>query len=266
MKPSRPIAKSNREAPTAHAKADPNALIPAPSVTVSPSHFPTYMFPRSPISDGELMKAATPLVPVPNPKLSAAVATKKNNPATTTVPNRAIGIARFGLMVSSPNVVAASNPAKDRKPNVIAKKTLEIPSPLGRVKIDVVSFWPLGPWWIASLTKTMAATMTIKIMVSTSTISRTLVAALVGREAKKLTPSKATAASISQLAWPHRPTLLRNVVTKSEAPASVVTVNATYVPNRSQPATKPDRGPSVAPTNPYTEPAWAKCWHRWTKA
>ena len=37
------------------------------------------------------------------------------------------------------------------------------------------------------------------------------------------------------------------------------------MPSRPQPATTPVRGPSVAPTNAYTEPAWWKYWHSRTK-
>ena len=48
----------------------------------------------------------------------------------------------------------------------------------------------------------------------------------------------------------------KNACPNNPTSAVDAAVNARYVPNSAQPAKKPARGPSVAPENAYTDPAW----------
>src|ERR1700759_3589615 len=65
-------------------------------------------------------------------------------PPKTAVPKMARGMSRVGLVVSSPKVEAASNPAKDRKPNTTARNRGEKLVPAGGANTLSVKWCPPG--------------------------------------------------------------------------------------------------------------------------
>src|SRR5215213_2977719 len=114
---SRESANNSRAAPTTHASAQPKALTAAPMVMSSPTHPATNWLPRSPSSEPEAMKSSMPLASAPKPITSMAVTNMKYRPPKMATPRIARGMSRRGSCASSPSVAAASNPAKERKPN-----------------------------------------------------------------------------------------------------------------------------------------------------
>ena len=104
-------------------------------------------------------------------------------------------MSRLGCLVSSPRVAAASNPAKDRKPNTTPRNTVVSGVPDGSLKTDQSSPRPCGALWPASLANTMTMTMTISATVMPSAASSTRVPPRAGVIASHQTSSSPTAPS-----------------------------------------------------------------------
>ena len=77
-------------------------------------------------------------------------------------------MSRLGRRVSSPSVDAASNPAKDRKPNTTPRKIVDSGTPDGRLNTAQSTPSPPGALCPASLANTITITMTISSTVMPS--------------------------------------------------------------------------------------------------
>src|SRR5829696_4917228 len=108
-------------------------------------------------------------------------------------PRIARGMSRRGSCASSPKVAAASNPAKERKPNTTPRNTAERPVPPGTVNTEKSRVLPLGTVPVASLTRMTTLTIRIRATVVASMTTSTLVPSRMLEAASAHTPAKATA-------------------------------------------------------------------------
>src|SRR5581483_2226609 len=224
--PSRDSANTNRAALTAHASAQPKALIAAPTVIRSPIHGATYWPPRSPSSDGDLVNAAIPASSAPKPITSMAVTNTKYTPPKIAVPRMARGIERRGSRASSPRVAAASNPANDRNPNTTPRKTADASVPGATLNTDRSTVCPPGAIPPASLTSTITDTTRISVTVRPSIVSSARVPPRTGATASASTPSSAIAATANPAhgGWfGHTPRLSSAAAPKMPAAVEVTT-------------------------------------------
>src|SRR5919206_4569168 len=166
---------------------------------------------------------------------------------------------RRGLSVSSPSDAAPSKPAKDRKPNTAAVATVSTEVPPGTEKTSAVKPWLPGSVPVASFTKITTTRKTISATEMPSRPSSDRVATRMSPYASQAMRAPATSAMTSHSAPFQIPEPVKKATPNRPTSAVEAAVNARYVPNSAQPEKKPARGPSVAPENAYTEPAWLKC-------
>src|SRR5215467_3487796 len=96
-------------------------------------------------------------------------------------------------------------------------------------------------------------------MRQTDTISNANSDRVVGRTpraASTAMTAQAPSASGYQSALAATPVVARKARPKTATPMTETGGNTRSVPSSAHPARNPGRGPSVLPTNPYTEPAW----------
>jgi hypothetical protein len=157
---------------------------------------------------------------------------------------------RSGRCDSSPREPADSKPANDRKPNVDASATVPSVVPCGNCSQSAFTPCPRGPSPLASFATTIPISTRISATAPISKTRSDRAAVRTSRDASSQISAHATSASGSQAAWAEMPALSRSARPKTAAAEIDTAGNTRYVPSSAQPATKPARGPSTAPTNP----------------
>src|SRR5215210_6710879 len=265
---SRESAYSSRAAPTIQASAHPKALTAAPMVISSPTHPATNWLPRSPSSEPEFIKLLMPLESVPKPITSMAVTKMKYRPPKMATPRIARGMSRRGSCASSPSVAAASKPAKERNPNTTPRNTADVPVPAGTENTEKSRVLPFGAVPVASLIRMMTLTMRMSATVVPSMPRSTRVPSRMFAAASAHTPARAMAPTRNgaQLGWFFQmQRRSRQCAWKMPVALAVTPRYKVHVPISAHPEMTPARGASVAPTKPYTLPAWLKRWVSRTK-
>ncbi len=161
---------------------------------------------------------------VPNAIVSIAVTTVKYTPPKTAVPRIARGMSRRGWWASSPSVAAASNPAKDSRPNTIPRNSVELSVPGATVNTDIVKVAPPGASPPSSRTSTTAATTRISSTVRPSTVSSSEVARRAGTtvSSRASTSASPPTRKPAHHGWSfHTPTASRNAAPKIPAAEEV---------------------------------------------
>src|SRR3954452_22256591 len=164
---------------------------------------------------------------------------------------------RSGRCDSSPTEPAASKPANDSNPNVDASASVDSPTPSGRFNTSAVRPWPAGASPAASLTTITAISPRINTIETASKPSSDRAAVRISRDAMNQISAQAPRASGNHAASPATPRLASSARVNTAAAEIDTAGNTRYVPSSAQPATNPVRGPSVCPTNAYTDPALA---------
>src|ERR1700716_1297107 len=108
----------------------------------------------------------------------------------------AIGMARLGLVVSSPREAAASKPANDKKPNTMPKNRVLVDIPGGTVNMSRVKRCPPGALPATTRITTTTAMTTMTAVVQISTHSRVAIDFLTGEMASSVAMPTATRAMI----------------------------------------------------------------------